>query len=318
MTTISLVAVDQALSVALKPVLASGDQNSVKLHVDFDSAWAGLGKTAVFYTEEDKTVYECVLNGYMECTIPHEVLAKAGTLYIGVRGVSGKTVKTSNLIKYKIVKGAPAGEGTTVEPTANVYQQILTLLGDGSELKEVQDNLANVTAAHNELAGDVLSLQAEHDELAAAIESGGMKQLWANAAPSSSFAGQAVTVSGSDTCDVFMVMGRVSDGSGRYKTEWWSVPDADTAQVCCFEDIMVTGEIYHRSCTVDRANKTFTFTDGYYRDVGSSTYSTNNAVMVPLYIWGGSIANLLGLNNELTAYIDENGGLVISLSGEAR
>lgn len=127
MTKISLVATDQLLSVALQPKVASGDQNSVELHVDFDSEWDGYGKSAVFFTSDDDTVYEMVLTDG-NCVIPHEVLANAGVLYIGVRGVNSdnNAVKTSSLVKYKIAEGAPAGDGTTVDPTADVYQQLLT------------------------------------------------------------------------------------------------------------------------------------------------------------------------------------------------
>ncbi len=131
MTTISLIATDQLLAVALKPKIASGDQNSVELHVDFDSMWDGYGKSAVFYTSDDPdTIYEIPLtNG--SCGIPHEVLTKPGVLYIGVRGVNSdnNAVKTSSLVKYKIVEGAPAGDGTTVDPTSDVYQQLLTAYG---------------------------------------------------------------------------------------------------------------------------------------------------------------------------------------------
>ena len=127
MTTISLTVMDQVLSVAIQPKIASGDQNTVRLQVDFDSEWERYAKSAVFFTSENKTVYEVLLkNG--SCLIPHEVLAKSGTLYIGIRGVNAddNEVKTSSLVKYKIVEGAPAGDGTTVEPTADVYQQLLT------------------------------------------------------------------------------------------------------------------------------------------------------------------------------------------------
>lgn len=126
MTTISLVATDQVLSVALQPRIASGDRNSVMLHVDFDAEWNGYARSAVFFTSEDDTVYEVIMNGG-ECIVPHEVLTASGILYIGMRGVSGNDnrVKTSSLVKYKIVEGAPAGTGTLVEPSASVYQQLL-------------------------------------------------------------------------------------------------------------------------------------------------------------------------------------------------
>lgn len=147
MTRISLVATDQLLSVALQPKVASGDQNSVELHVDFDSEWDGYGRSAVFYTSDNDTVFESPLTDG-NCVIPHEVLANPGILYIGVRGVnsSNNAVKTSSLVKYKIAEGAPAGDGTTVEPTADVYQQILTAYGktDAAIAQEAADRQAEI------------------------------------------------------------------------------------------------------------------------------------------------------------------------------
>lgn len=152
MTTISLVATDQFLSVAIRPKVASGDQNSVKLHVDFDSKWDSYGKSAVFYTEDNGTIYEMVLTDG-NCVIPHEVLAKPGILYIGIRGVNAdnNAIKTSSLVKYKIAEGAPVGDGTTVEPTPDVYQQILTAYeaerARVNNHKEDTNNPHGVTAA---------------------------------------------------------------------------------------------------------------------------------------------------------------------------
>lgn len=130
MTNICLVANDQLLAVSLQPTVAAGDVNSLKLHVDFSEDWDAYAKSAVFFTSNDETPYEKILtNG--ECLVPPEVLVEAGILYIGVRGVNSDTaeVKTSTLVKYKIKDGAPAGTGTTVKPTADVYQQLLTAYG---------------------------------------------------------------------------------------------------------------------------------------------------------------------------------------------
>ena len=126
MTIIRLLAADQKLNVALAPKIASGDKKSVCLRVAFDGNWSDYEKSAVFFTSWDKTVYEMLLSDG-ECTVPHEVLAKSGELFIGVRGVDPDTaaVKTSTLVKYRIEKGAPVGDATSVEPTPDVYQQIL-------------------------------------------------------------------------------------------------------------------------------------------------------------------------------------------------
>lgn len=126
MTVIRLVTKDQELIIAEKPLLASGDVNSVVLHVDFDSAWDRyIARTAVFYTSKDSTVYEKLLtNG--ECVIPDEVLTSTGTLFVGVRGVpiDGTAQKTSALVKYKIVEGAKPGT-YTIHVTPDLYQQYI-------------------------------------------------------------------------------------------------------------------------------------------------------------------------------------------------
>lgn len=127
MTVIRLVTKDQELIIAEKPLLASGDVNSVVLHVDFDSAWGRyIARTAVFYTSKDSTVYEKLLTNNGECIIPDEVLTDTGTLFVGVRGVpvDGSAQKTSALVKYKIVEGAKPGT-YTIHVTPDLYQQYI-------------------------------------------------------------------------------------------------------------------------------------------------------------------------------------------------
>ena len=131
MTTIGLVANDQLLVVNSKPKLSSGDQNTVKVHIDFSDDWDDFAKSAVFFTARERdTVYEKVLISD-ECTLPAEVMVESGTLYIGIRGVnsSRSEVKTTTLIKCSISEGTPTGNATEVKPTPNIYQQLLTAYG---------------------------------------------------------------------------------------------------------------------------------------------------------------------------------------------
>lgn len=134
MTKIYLVASDQTLTAAQQPKIAAGNKKSVTLHVDFSSNWDGYGKSAVFYTEKNKTPYECVLSDG-ECLVPVEVLANPGMVFIGVRGVNSddNSVKVATLVRYRIVDGAPEGEGIPIEPTPDVYQQLLTAYGKADE-----------------------------------------------------------------------------------------------------------------------------------------------------------------------------------------
>lgn len=124
MTKIGLYVLDRTLKITEQPKVASGDENALQIHVRFSGGWDGYTKSAVFFTSTDDTVYEVLLTDGV-CVVPHEVLAKSGYLYIGVRGVTATAVKPTTLVKYKIERGAPAGDGTTVEPTPDVYQQIL-------------------------------------------------------------------------------------------------------------------------------------------------------------------------------------------------
>lgn len=128
-TVIKLDCIDQNLIVAESPVISSGGANSTTIEVNFSTEWGGLGKSAVFFTDKNKTVYEIVLVNNA-CIVPAEVLTDTGYLFIGVRGVGADgIVKPSSIVKYKVSKGAPVGDGTAVEPTSTVYQQLLTAYG---------------------------------------------------------------------------------------------------------------------------------------------------------------------------------------------
>ena len=149
MTIIRLFADDQKLSVAVAPKIASGDRNSVQIQVSFGGKWSEYEKSAVFFTSRDRTVYEVLLSDN-KCLVPHEVLAKTGELYIGVRGVDpdAGAVKTSTLVKYKIEKGAPVGDATSVEPTPDVYQQILAKLAEIKEPEKIRVIVADYLTEH--------------------------------------------------------------------------------------------------------------------------------------------------------------------------
>ena len=169
MTKIYLVANDQLLSASSSPTIASGDVNSVITHIDFSEEWEGYGSSAVFFVDGKSEIYEIPLvEG--DCVVPHEVLADAGTLFIGARGVNAdkEQTKTSTLVKYKIKDGAPTGNGATVPPTADVYQQLLTAYG----------NTQNAMADIRKRFEDTLKKTHKTYEL-----------LWENTNPTSNFEG---------------------------------------------------------------------------------------------------------------------------------
>ena len=147
MTTIYLSANDQDLVATIKPTVASGCQNSVALHVDFSSEWDGYAKSGVFFTAKDDTVFEAVMT-QGECVIPSGVINESGILFIGIRGIDAENnkVKTTSLVKYKIVDGSPECEDapTRPEPEPDIYDQLLTAYGktDAAIQKEVSERKA--------------------------------------------------------------------------------------------------------------------------------------------------------------------------------
>lgn len=138
MTTIYARTQDQVLVATILPKLACNNKKTVKLHVDFDATWEGYAKSAIFYTSTDPTVYPEALSvvdhckshdafySCGECTIPHEVLADAGYLFITIQGINSSTgqLKSTTPISYKILPGTPSL--VVSDPSPSIYDRLLT------------------------------------------------------------------------------------------------------------------------------------------------------------------------------------------------
>lgn len=189
MTTIYLLTQGQQLINASKVVVASGDVDSVQLHVEFDSAeWKAYPtRSATFYTSNDSTVHEKLLVSN-KCIVPFEVLQESGVLFIGVRGVSsdGERVKTSTLVKYKISEGAVAGD-KTLNPSMDLYQQYLAALKN--EATPVIEAMKSEVEKAIETEIQALRDEAvETNEAARAmLEALQGKELWKNQNPTTEF-----------------------------------------------------------------------------------------------------------------------------------
>lgn len=143
MSVIKVEYMDQILNLTDTPTIAAGgvDTDSIAFETSDDS-WDGFGLNAIFYRSDDATKYKSpILEG--KATIPHEVLYKEGTFFFGIAGTKKATrtnedgveeeyeqIKTSQMIAYRIVKGA-ASEGSIdyVPPTSNEYTEIMDALG---------------------------------------------------------------------------------------------------------------------------------------------------------------------------------------------
>lgn len=171
MTTIRLATADQRLFFLEKPVVATGDVNSVEIHVDFDSVWDNYGKEAVFFTEKKRTpIAKPLVDG--TCKIPSEFLADVCCVFIGVRGVhSDNRVKTTTLVKFKLSEGTPSGGSPNEEPELDVYQKLLASYGEMQmNLEEAYENAEKLISQAYEETKELIAEADEATEGKIAVE----------------------------------------------------------------------------------------------------------------------------------------------------
>ena len=123
-TTIKIKCIDQTLTYEGTPIVASGGVNEDYVQFEFCPLWDGFSKVAVFYQNKGAIYYSLVSTENI-AVVPKEVIATKGIMYLGVLGVKDNVTRTSQVLEYRIENGALDGF-TPIEPTPEIYQQILT------------------------------------------------------------------------------------------------------------------------------------------------------------------------------------------------
>lgn len=130
-TNIEITCTDQVLSIVTKPKVTSGGVNEDRIHVTFSEEWDGFQKTATFFRNSD-AIYNRELDENDECLIPAIVLTDPGTIYISIYGKKDDIVRTSNIVKYKIIQGATT-DAHVDEPTDTCRRPLSILINKLSE-----------------------------------------------------------------------------------------------------------------------------------------------------------------------------------------
>ena len=133
MSIINIRCIDQTLTVTNAPLISSGDIQTDSLKFEFCPMWNDFKKTAIFYRDESE-VYAVLVNENSEAIVPKEVLQNEGFFYFGVHGVSGDKVRTSQVLRYRVVKGAISEEVLIPEPTPDIYSQIMKMIEEAGIL----------------------------------------------------------------------------------------------------------------------------------------------------------------------------------------
>lgn len=120
-TLIRVKCVDQRLFVSETPIIASGGRNEDEVEFNFCPLWDGFEKVAVFHRDRSDAYHAVISEN--RCVIPHEVLKSDGLIYFGVFGVKEDITRTSEVAKYRIVKGAITEGTNPSDPTPDIYAQ---------------------------------------------------------------------------------------------------------------------------------------------------------------------------------------------------
>ena len=134
---------DYGISVTEKePSLVAGSENVYECTVEVDStsgtSWDGLTITSVWRNGSTGIMY--VATPGTAFKVPHEVLADAGSLYVGCYGIKDESiVKTTIMVPVGVVQpGARDIDAeSAAEPTPDVYQQLVTLAASATNASNI-------------------------------------------------------------------------------------------------------------------------------------------------------------------------------------
>ena len=155
-----------------------------KVQLDFGEEWSGLQKTAIFKAGEvSRAVVQSEWDGNV-CSIPHEVLRRAGeALLIGIYGVNEnqKIVIPTVWVSIGAIRCGvdPSADASTSE-TLPVWAQIQATANSAKEVaekaKELMESGMLITCTYNSEAQNY-TVDKSFDEIASAIKSGKLVML---------------------------------------------------------------------------------------------------------------------------------------------
>ena len=133
MSIIRIKCIDQTLTITNAPLISSGDIQTDSLKFEFCPMWDEYKKTAIF-CRDDSEVYAVLVDANNEAIIPKEVLQSEGLFYFGVQGVLDGKVRTSQVMRYRVVRGAVSEDAKIPDPTPDIYSQIIAKIDEAGLL----------------------------------------------------------------------------------------------------------------------------------------------------------------------------------------
>lgn len=173
MSVIKIRVDDQQIALTNMPVIASGGVEENQIEFDFSSDWAGFACVACFYRENKS--YTSLVSATGVASVPYEVTATDGKMWLGVMGVKDGVTKTSELVFYKILQGAITQEFDPGEPTPDIYNQILDYV---SGVVDLEQRLIVVENKSSKNAEDIVTQTARIDNMIGSQTNESVTTLW--------------------------------------------------------------------------------------------------------------------------------------------
>ena len=147
----------QFLQISPCVMLAEDSRNYMRMVFDFQTDdWDGTEKTAKFRNPKTEEVYESILDSTGACEIRWEATSDSGIMAVSVFGVNGDYRITTGIASVYLMSTLSGGESDT-PPSPDVYQQLLTMLGQKADNMTYSDNVLRLLSGSKELARVIIA-----------------------------------------------------------------------------------------------------------------------------------------------------------------
>ena len=146
----------QFLQISPCVMLAEDSRNYMRMVFDFQTDdWDGTEKTAKFRNPKTEEVYESILDSTGACEIRWEATSDSGIMAVSVFGINGDYRITTGIASVYLMPTLSGGESDT-PPSPDVYQQLLTMLGQKADNMTYSDSVLKLLSGSKELASVII------------------------------------------------------------------------------------------------------------------------------------------------------------------
>lgn len=147
----------QFLQISPCVMLAEDSRNYMRMVFDFQTDdWDGTEKTAKFRNPKTEEVYESILDSTGACEIRWEATSDSGIMAVSVFGINGDYRITTGIASVYLMPTLSGGESDT-PPSPDVYQQLLTMLGQKADNMTYSDSVLRLLSGSKELSSVIIA-----------------------------------------------------------------------------------------------------------------------------------------------------------------